>query len=96
MKIEKITFSKRLIVIIMVYHIGFKKKNVIFDFEGFFVGGFSTLKIFNPLYSSKKNCFVYRAHGTQIDRLELTVSMKKSVLKNTYQVPRYWPNCLKI
>ena len=32
---EKITFSKRLIVIIMVYHIGFRKKNVIFDVEGF-------------------------------------------------------------
>ena len=35
LKIEKITFLNRLIVIIVVYHIGFRKKNVIFDFEGF-------------------------------------------------------------
>ena len=40
LKIEKKnTFSNRLIGIIMVYHIGFKKKNVIFDFEGVLLGG---------------------------------------------------------
>ena len=32
LKIEKIAFSKGLIVSIMVYHIGFRKTNVIFDF----------------------------------------------------------------
>ena len=49
-----------------------------------------------PLWGQIFFCFVYRLHGTQNDRLELTVSMRKSVLKNTHWVLRYWPKSLKI
>ena len=43
-----------------------------------------------PLYKWKKNRLDYRVHGIQIDRLGLTVSMQKSVLKNMHRVPRYY------
>ena len=43
-----------------------------------------------PLYKWKKNCLDYRVHGIQIDRLGLTVSMQKSVLKNRHRVPRLY------
>ena len=42
----------------------------------------------NPLYTSKKNS-VFRVHGTQNNRLELTVSTQKLVLKNMHRIPRY-------
>ena len=43
----------------------------------------------------KKNHTDYRVHGIQIDRLELTVSMQKSVLKYMHRVLIYWPKCVK-
>ena len=46
-------------------------------------------KVDSPLYKSKKNTSDYRVHGTQNDRLELTVSTQKSVLKNMHWVQRY-------
>ena len=49
-----------------------------------------------PFISRKKNCSDYRLHGTQNDRLILTVSTHKSVLKNMPWVPRYLPKCAKI
>ena len=42
---------------------------------------------YNPTFF----CSVYRVYGTQNDRLELTVSMQISVLKNMQWGPRYWP-----
>ena len=42
----------------------------------------------SPLYNSKKNCSVYKVYGTQNNRLELTVSTQKSVLKNMHWVSR--------
>ena len=50
----------------------------------------------NPFIIQKYFFHVYRVHGTQNDRLELTVSTQKSVLKNMHRVPRYWPKGLKI
>ena len=49
----------------------------------------------DPFIRQKFFCFVYRLHGTQNERLELTVSMQKSVLKNTYRVLRYCQNVSK-
>ena len=54
LKIEKITFSNRLIVIIMVYHICFRKIKVIFDFEGFQLGCSRLLKSATPFITQKK------------------------------------------
>ena len=39
-------------------------------------------------YMGPKKVSVYRVHYTQNDRLELTVSTQKSVLKNMHQIPR--------
>ena len=50
----------------------------------------------DPFISQKKNGSVYELHGTQNNRLELTVSTQKTVLKKTHRVPRYWPKSLKI
>ena len=50
----------------------------------------------DPFITQKKICSVYGLHGTQNDRLELTVSTQKTVLKKTHRVPRYWPKSLKI
>ena len=36
----------------------------------------------------------YRVHGTQNNRLELSVSMQKSILKNIHWVLRYWQKCI--
>ena len=44
----------------------------------------------DPFISEKKNCSDYGVHGIQINRLGLTVPTQKSVLKNMYQVPRYY------
>ena len=44
----------------------------------------------DPFISEKKNCSDYRIHGIQIDQLELTISMQKSVLKYMHGVPRYY------
>ena len=44
----------------------------------------------SPLYNSKKkDRSTYKVHGTQNDRLELTVSTQKSGLKYMHRVPRY-------
>ena len=45
-------------------------------------------KVDSPLYNSKKNSSDHRVYGTQNDRLELTVSTQKSVLKNMHWVSR--------
>ena len=45
---------------------------------------------FDLFISEKKNRFDYTVHGIQIDRLELTVSTQKSVLKNMHRVSRYY------
>ena len=50
----------------------------------------------DPFISQKNFCSVYGLHGTQNDRLELTVSTQKTVLKKTHRVPRYWPKSLQI
>ena len=43
------------------------------------------------LFIIQKNpCFIFRAHVTQNNRLELRVSTQKSVLNNIHRVPRYW------
>ena len=42
----------------------------------------------SPLYKAEKNCSDYGVHGIQIDRLGLTVSTQKLVLKNMHRVPR--------
>ena len=42
-----------------------------------------------PFITQKKIHSVYRVHGTQNDRLELTVSTQKSVLKNMNRVMKY-------
>ena len=39
---------------------------------------------------NNNNYFDYRGHGTKNDRLEPSVSMQKSVLKNIHRVLRYW------
>ena len=49
----------------------------------------------DPFISEKKNCSDYRVHGIQIDRLGLTVSTQKSVLKNMQPVPRYHQKSVK-
>ena len=66
-----------------------KGKKEFFDFGMFqthhkFVEGWR-----GPLYRSKKSFSVYRVHGIQNNRLELTVSTQQSVLKNMHRIPRY-------
>ena len=48
------------------------------------------LKVIAPFITRKKIRSVYKVYGTQNDRLELTVSTQKSVLKNMHRVPRYY------
>ena len=57
---------------------------------------FPVFKFQDPIISPKKNSSDYRVHGTQNDRLELTVSTQKLVLKNMHRVRRYWQKSLKI
>ena len=58
--------------------------------------GKSILKMALPPYiSEKKISLDYRVHGIQIDRLGLTVSTQKSVLKNMQPVPRYHQKSVK-
>ena len=45
----------------------------------------------DPFKGEKKHYFDYGVHGIQIDRLRLTISTQKSVLKNVHRVPRYRP-----
>ena len=52
-------------------------------------------KFQDPLIKVKKKSD-YRVHYTQNDRLKLTVSTQKLVLKNMHQFPRYWSKCVKI
>ena len=65
-------------------------------FRGREVTDLAPFDIDSPLYNSKKNCSVYKVYGTQNDRLELTVSTQKSILKNMQRVLRYGPKRLKI
>ena len=46
-------------------------------------------KFKDPYISLKKDSYDYMVCGTQNNRLELTVSMQKSVLKNMHRVLRY-------
>ena len=62
----------------------FKKIGVDFDHPQ------RPFKICNPLIIRNFFRSIYRVHGTQNDRLELTVLMQKSVLKNMLGVLRYW------
>ena len=39
----------------------------------------------NGIFTILAGCSLYRVHGTQNDRLELTVSAQKLVLKNMHQ-----------
>ena len=66
------------------------------EFRGDLPRGVGPSNIYDPLYNSKNFCSVYRLHGTQNDRLELTVSTQKTVSKKMHRVPRYWPKCAKI
>ena len=73
-----------------------KGKKEFFDF-----GVFQTHHKFveswrGPLYGSKKSFSVYRVHGIQNNRLELTVSTQQSVLKNMHRILSYWSKCHKI
>ena len=43
----------------------------------------------DPFKGEKKNSD-YGVHGIQIDRLELTISTQKSVLKSMHRVPGYY------
>ena len=55
------------------------------EFELYLAGkcwSWTLLIMTGPFISRKKNCSDYRLHGTQNDRLILTVSTHKSVLKN--------------
>ena len=54
------------------------------------------LKLTAPFRTKKKKSSDYRVHGIQNDRLELTVSTQKTVLKNMHRVLRYWSKCAKI
>ena len=46
----------------------------------------------DPFKGEKKICSDYGVHGIQIDRLGLTVSTQKTVLKNMHRVQRYCHN----
>ena len=48
----------------------------------------------DPFKGEKQNCSDYGVHGIQIDRLGLTISTQKLVLKNIHRVPRYWQKCI--
>ena len=69
------------------------------DLNHFVVGKSRTwppLILIAPFITRKKIRSNYKVYGTQNDRLELTVSTQKLVLKNMQRVPRYWPKRLKI
>ena len=57
--------------------------------RGFSLGARNFKKMSDP-FICQKNCSDYRVHGIQIDRLGLTISTQKSVLKNMHRVPRYY------
>ena len=57
--------------------------------DNFKIGGISYLGSYWPFITQKGFFSVFGLHGTQVDLLELTVSMQKSVLKNIHQVQRY-------
>ena len=61
-----------------------------------YIPHFSLTKLPAPCISKNKNSSDYRLHGTQNDRLELTVSTQKSVLKNMHRVQRYYTICAEI
>ena len=49
-----------------------------------------------PFIMQEENFSVKRIHYTQNDQLDLTVSIKKSVLKNMHRILRYLSKCIKI
>ena len=49
----------------------------------------------DPLKGEKKNCSDYGVHGIQINRLGLTISTQKLVLKNIHGALRYQPKIVK-
>ena len=71
------------------------EKTWFFEFRDFLAWGVTASKFLGPLYKWKKNRSDYKVHGIQIDRLNPTVSMQKSVLKNMHRVPRYRQKCVK-
>ena len=48
----------------------------------------------DPFKGEQKKYSDYRVHGIQINQLNLTVSMQKSVLKNMHRVLKYWQKFL--
>ena len=66
------------------------EKTWFFEFQDFLAWGVTASKFLWPLYKWKKNRSDYRVHGIQNDRLNLTISTQKSVLKNTHRVPSYY------
>ena len=54
-----------------------------------------TLNNLQPTYNWKRqSCSIYRVHGIQNNRLDLSVSTQKSLSKKMHRVPRYctkWP-----
>ena len=57
--------------------------------------GKSKFKMVLTPFRWEKNCADYRVHGIQIDRLGITVSTQKSVLKNMRRGQRYRTKCIK-
>ena len=49
-----------------------------------------------PFIGENKIHSDYRVHGIQIDRLKLTISTQKLVIKNLQEVPRYYKKSVKI
>ena len=66
------------------------EKTWFFKFRVFLAWGVAALNFSAPLKVREKNRSDYRVHGIQNDRLNLMVSMLKSVLKNMHRVPRYY------
>ena len=59
-------------LLVVVVNVGFESSSLHF------------FQFFNPFISPRKNSSDYRVHGSQNDRLDLTVSAQKSVLKNLH------------
>ena len=67
-------------------------KKRIFWFRKFLDPAQIRWKFQDPLYSRKKSFSIYRVHYIQNDRLELTISTQKLVLKNMRRGLKYQPN----
>ena len=53
-------------------------------------------KLHEPSLKVKKSYSIYRVHGTQNDRFELTISMQNTVLKNMHRIMRWRSKWIKI